>query len=271
MAEEIKGGSPAGPPRGGTPPGVESSGAPDKPRTNPVPAPTGALPGGASASVPLFGGNRGGRRRNDGLAPGSPEALEADRKKDRDRKLAVRRLAEPTPLPSAGQTSPSPGQTQVNGQGTDLVPVAGEQGSVAPAELWDPGMFEDLVSEGLDLCEKKRIHDLAETAQAAALSQALVAEIKRDAAYNPAFKATVSKAGPRALAKTLNRLGVSAKYSDEGLCALAMLSLWFQGWRLQARLEELIEKDRKEKAQRENQASAIREAAPAAGPAPVKR
>jgi hypothetical protein len=46
----------------------------------------------------------------------------------------------------------------------------------------------------------------------------------------------------------LNRSGVSGEFSDEALCALSLLSIFLQGRRLQSRLEELIEKDRKAKA-----------------------
>jgi len=58
---------------------------------------------GAKVTAPLFGGYRGGRKRKDGLVPGSPEALAADREKDRLRKERQREregaAAEPPPLP----------------------------------------------------------------------------------------------------------------------------------------------------------------------------
>src|SRR5579862_2754249 len=81
----------------------------------PAPAPVGngnpankagvaPVPTHAAASVPLYGGNRGGKKRRDGLVPGSPEALEADRKADRDRKQqerdSKRRLAPQPALPA---------------------------------------------------------------------------------------------------------------------------------------------------------------------------
>src|SRR5258707_9089158 len=82
----------------------------------------------AAASAPLFGGNRGGKKRLDGLAPGSPEAIEADRKKDAERKRtrreAVQRVAEPPPLPSAG--APAPGANLAPGSGQS--PDAGDSG-----------------------------------------------------------------------------------------------------------------------------------------------
>ena len=57
----------------------------------------------AKVTAPLFGGFRGGRKRKDGLAPGSPEAIEADREKDRVRKERQRsRQVEPPALPAAG-------------------------------------------------------------------------------------------------------------------------------------------------------------------------
>ena len=57
----------------------------------------------AAVTAPLFGGFRGGRKRKDGLAPGSSEAIEADREKDRLRKERQRsRSVEPPALPAAG-------------------------------------------------------------------------------------------------------------------------------------------------------------------------
>jgi hypothetical protein len=43
-------------------------------------------------------------------------------------------------------------------------------------------------------------------------------------------------------------LGISAKYSDEGIFLFSVLAMGFHSWRLQTRLEELIEESKKDKA-----------------------
>src|SRR5579872_2301004 len=60
----------------------------------------------ASATAAKHGGLRGGKKRDDGLVPGSPEALEADKKKDAERKRKEReeakRATDPAPIPPVG-------------------------------------------------------------------------------------------------------------------------------------------------------------------------
>ena len=62
-------------------------------------APNAAPANSALASVPRFGGLRGGRARNDGLKPGTPEAQAADRERDKQRKQRLRDAAMPEPAP----------------------------------------------------------------------------------------------------------------------------------------------------------------------------
>lgn len=201
----------------------------------------------AAASVSKFGGLRGGKKRADGLVPGSAQALEADRKKDAARKREARSLAEPPALPSAVQASADQGAPLPGSEGGDL--------SLAPAEpeiLWDPELLKELVTEAVELTEKKHIKDMREAAEKAQLGAQLISEIAKDAHYVPAFKNTFNKSAPRALAKLLNRFGVSGKYSDEALCALAGLSIWFRSYRQDSRLAELIEEDRRNRNAKSN-------------------
>ncbi len=200
-----------------------------------------AAASGAVASVPLFGGNRGGKRRRDGLVPGSQEALEADRKTDKERKQKIResahRLAPQPALPSVLPSNADSGAALVNGEGIPAAVAPVEQ----PPVLWEPGLLTDVVAEGVEWSEKRRIQKFREAAQAAQLPEALVRKITSDAQYVPAFKVTAIKRGPPAIAKLLNRLGISAEYSDEGLFLFSVAALCYQGWRLESELQEMIE------------------------------
>lgn len=66
----------------------------------------------AASTAPKFGGLREGRKRDDGLVPGSPEALEADREKERIRKAKYRAeqkaMVPPAPLPKAPSVASPP-------------------------------------------------------------------------------------------------------------------------------------------------------------------
>lgn len=89
-------------------------------------------PASVNSSPSLFGGHRGGgKKRTDGLAAGSPEAEEADRKKNRLR-MAAKRAGEraaiaPPTLPPAASPAPAPVQAVVN----SASPLSGAVASVA--------------------------------------------------------------------------------------------------------------------------------------------
>src|SRR5439155_22316338 len=79
-------------------------------------APTIARADSAVATVPRFGGLRGGKPRTDGLIPGSPEAAAADRERDARRKRQRRdtvKPPEPAPLPSQAAPVAGPAATPV--------------------------------------------------------------------------------------------------------------------------------------------------------------
>src|SRR5581483_9808460 len=95
MAAEEKP-APAGAPpgKGPNPPvALNSPASPGDPRNTPH----------AAATAVKHGGLKGGRRRDDGLVPGSKEAVAADRERDAERKRRERdaRRGDPPALPSA--------------------------------------------------------------------------------------------------------------------------------------------------------------------------
>jgi hypothetical protein len=223
-------GSPPVSPVAGQPPGIATGNV--------------AVPLAPVQTVPLFGGNRGGKARRDGLVPGSPEAVAADKKRERERKRKVRerdaavKLVEPPPLPSAapgvpGAAPPPPGALAPGLPGEALPP--GEQ-----IILWDPELFKPLVREAVEATEAARVKRLQEVAEKAALPGKLVKLIADDAKYVPAFKSSLNITAPRTLAKLLNRTGVSGKWSDEALCTLSLIAIWMHGKRVESRLEKLI-------------------------------
>jgi hypothetical protein len=144
-------------------------------------------------------------------------------------------MAEPPPLRSAFESAPGDGPApSPDGAAALAAPDA------SPEVPWDAELLKPLVQEAIDAAEQSRINGIKEDAEKAKLGADLVKEICRDARYLPAFKSTAGTTGPRAIAKVLNRAGVSGKYSDEGLFALAIVALWIQGRRVRGKLDTLI-------------------------------
>lgn len=102
-------------------------------------------------------------------------------------------------------------------------------------------MFE----ESLDAAESKRVKTLTEAAIEAGLGLKVAQEIAKEAEYPAAAKTALNKSGPRAVAKLMNRIGVSGKYSDEGLAVFGLVSILIQGQRLEAKIEVLIAEAKK--------------------------
>jgi hypothetical protein len=144
------------------------------------------------------------------LVPGSPEAVEADRKKDRLRKKQARQ-ADPAPLPSARpgeavsvSSSPPPG-----GLGTQLVPAP------APLVPWTAEAVQPVVDQFLPAAETMMVNQIARKAVRARLPQEIVAEIKKDAAWPADARRALQSTGGALGAKYLNKLGISAEYGPE--------------------------------------------------------
>jgi len=219
----------------------------------------------ASASVPRFGGNRGGKARKDGLAPGSLEALEADKKKDRERKQASRaesaKLVEPPPLPSAGASGANPVPASA-----DSV-VAGVAVSV-PAVIvpWRADLLKPVTDQAIDALEESRVKKFCDGAREAKIPEAVVKQIGRDAAYPSDSKAMMKLATPEVAAKYLNKLGISADNQYEITLVTAVLRSWFQGNRLEAKLQELIETAKEHQRQAQQNANVTRPLPPVGQP-----
>ena len=102
----------------------------------------------AAQSVPLFGGHRGGgKKRADGLPAGSPQAIEADKAKDRERKNKANAAKKMAALPPAlpGVVAPVQNAATPVAAGASALPgpVAGVAAVAAPLHVtWSQKLLE---------------------------------------------------------------------------------------------------------------------------------
>jgi len=188
--------------------------------------------------VPLFGGLRGGRPRTDGLVPGSPEAIAADRERDRVRKQnkrdAAGKIAEPPPLPSATTAVVHAPQTPVAGE--DAKPV-GAPVSFVP---WDHQTLKPLFDQLLPTIEDLNVQQLTSRAEKAKLPAEVVKEIGKDARWNSTSRKAVEIAAPQVAAKWLNKAGISAENQPEIVLGTAVVCIVTAQVKLLGRLDKLI-------------------------------
>jgi hypothetical protein len=198
----------------------------------------------------LFGGNawKKGATRRDGLRPGSPEAVEADRKKDRERKrakIAEARAAQPAPvLPARPLGAPAPA-TVVAGlpgaptpPGGDLAALPGIEG--LPSLAWLTKDVAPLASELLNVGEELAMRPVAAKAKKARLPRELVAEILTEAKWPDKAKKMISDGAAEIAAMQLNKAEVpvaARPYMQLGMGA-AMIAAGHM--KILKRLDELI-------------------------------
>jgi len=210
--------------------------------------------------VPQYGGLRSGRRRADGLIPGSPEAIEADRRKARERMARLRarrrKQQDPPPLPSVAAAvdeldAPAPRAghaTPHSGMG-DAAPGPVDQDQVQP---WQPEALQPLCDQLLAAVEEGRLSAFLARCHEAGLSQSLIKEIEADARFPRAAKVLLSRSLPRLAAKYLNKAGLSSEWEDEVAVISGVIILVQHDRRLSTRLQELIAAHRAAQAAAEN-------------------
>ena len=189
----------------------------------------------AKSAAPKFGGLRGGRKRDDGLIPGSKEAAEADRKADAQRKRdqrAALRQADPPPLPAAGGPAQAPAG--------DLAAVPGAQGP--PPVPWDPAMLAPLFLQLIPTAEKLTVRQITDRCAKAHLPGEIIEDIKKDAAWNPVAKKAIEVSAPAVAAKWLNKSGVSSEHQHEVILVTAVSSILAGHVMILRRLDELVKK-----------------------------
>jgi hypothetical protein len=188
-----------------------------------------------------FGGNKGGRPRADNLVPGSPEAQEADRKKETLRKAEYRaklRAKNPPALPPALPSVGSQGSSTLNAP--QALPGNQSAGIGAPPVAWQPDSLQPIIDQILPIIEQERVRSKTTKAVKAALPAPLLKEIEKDSHFPASAKVTLSTSVPRMCAKWLNKFGLSAEYQDETLTVLAILSIYHNDSRIDSKLDKLI-------------------------------
>jgi len=222
---------------------------PTTPANGPPPAPVagGALPQSAPTAPPsppasqtslAFGGFRGGRPRKDGLRPGSPAALAADREKERKRKELQRereRLrADPPPLPSA-----APGVARTPAAAADPVdPLL--LAEAAPPVAWEASQLTPIFQQLLPAVEQLTVNQVLQRAGKARLPGELLHEIEDEAKWSAPTKKALELSGPQVAAKWLNKTGISAENQPEVVFGTAVASLLASHVMLLRRLDKLI-------------------------------
>jgi len=175
--------------------------------------------------------------------------VEADKKRDRDRKEAARRPSAPLALPPALPSALENGNGAVQAPPGGPAPgVPGPDLQAAPVIPWNPDTLRPLFEELVDAAEEGRVEKFRTVAAQGGLPEGLVKEIAGDAKYSPVMKRTICSTAPNVMAKTMNRLGVSGEYSDEAILATALTANLIQSRRLMAKLENLIEEAKAAKA-----------------------
>lgn len=207
-------------------------------------SPSGPASPSAVVTVPLFGGKRGGKTRQDGLVPGSLEAIEADKKKDRERKAAARavaaKLVAPPPLPAA-----APGMVAA-----PVPPPAGAEpvsvnSAVETVATWTADDLREVFDELVPAAEEELTGRLLKKAQTANLPEKLVKEIGKDSAWSSTTKKALVIGGSSVSAKYLNKSGISSEYKSEVVLALALTRIATSHLKMSRRLDALILEQRK--------------------------
>lgn len=211
----------APPPSPASPP-VAASGAPN--------APANAAPGtDAAALAAKHGGYRGGRPRKDGLVPGSPEAILADREKEAQRKRIQRQREAAILAATKGPSLPGladPGAPPASG----------------PAPVpWDPGTLRPIFDQLVPAAEKFMVSRVVGRAAKLDCQRDLLAEIEKDAAWPGPAKTALQATGPLCVAKWLNQSGIGAENAPEVILATAVAGLIAHHLMLSAKLERIIQ------------------------------
>jgi hypothetical protein len=233
-------------------PGTDSGTPP--PKTSPAPvaggtvgAPAANVDSGNNARprVELFGGLRGGRKRKDGKIPGSPEALEADRAKDAERKRLARerdRLANPEIIPaaipaSAPQSNP-PAQNNSPAKADSLGVVAGVENFETVA--WLAKDVEPLVNELVELTEELCQTAINTRCKKAKLPIEIAREIEHDARWATRAKAMIKQGGADLFAQLMNKSQIPLAIRPYIMITIGSLQIAIGQMKILKRLDLLI-------------------------------
>lgn len=239
MADEIS--KPIAPPAAGGLPGVPVGKSPVAPMAagKPVDSLAGLGGGKGDSEKKPFGGNVGKKIRADGLKPGSPEALAADRVADAARKREARAkeklVTPPPPLPSG---TPPPVETLAATPETAGLPLAGLP--VDPVLNWTADDFRQCAAELVELAEAWRIDSHTKNAAEGKLPAAVVKEITNGAAFPPGSKKSLSTSSPVTLAKMFNAIKVPLAVKPIITTAPALVYIIVRDLQTSSRIDKLI-------------------------------
>lgn len=251
--------SPSTSPPGAPPPAVLPG--PPAPGSSPV------LPVGSAAakSAPLFGGSVGRKVRKDGLRSGTPEALAADREKDRLRKARLRAsaigLTPPAALPTAAPSSPRPpvAPGPVPPGYPPPPPPLGAMPGFAPLEApplpWQANMLRPLLEQLIPALEASDVAKLKGELAELRLPPPLLKQIADDAAWPVASKKALEVSAPEVGAKWLNKAGISAENQHEVMLGGALVGIVVSRRLLRGRIEKLIAEVKKQREERAAEAA----------------
>lgn len=204
----------------------------------------------AGDSVPLFSGHRGGgKKRADGLPAGSPEAIEADKLKDRARKNAAnaakRVAALPPPLP--GAPSPAANTPVVVGGNAPVVPgaVAGAPIIAAGFVGWQQKLLEKPAKLITKIADRFRCWQLTKKVRQLKLSPEIEKEILADLKWKDEVVADFNASLSECAVMELNRRRIpgaqNSHWINLAMCGGEMVLVHLQTL---DRLEKLVAKDR---------------------------
>lgn len=241
MSEPISKISPASVP--GVPAGSPPVGGVEQ---KPTPGETGGqVPVAAPASPVAFGGNPTGRTRKDGLKPGSPEAADADRKRNAER-MAQKRAAEKSAAPPPVLPPPAPSSAVLSDSGAKTIPVA--DGFMEPASVdWMAEDFKQVAPDTIDLLEQWRVADKISLAEEGKLTAPVIRQIEKDAAFPAPAKRSLQTSSPAAIAKLFNALRVPVALKSYITTCPTLLYLIVRDMQQRSEIRKLIEASRSAK------------------------
>jgi hypothetical protein len=224
-----------------------------------------------------YEGLRGGRKRLDGLIPGSDAAKKASAlyesiRKWQDRnpglvhpqerslhpEIAKRISARRKPLPAGTVpvaeairhipveplAPPLPAAAPVVDSATISASPTPDN-LVAAAELalvrWAGTDFEPLIEEALGVCHDWRNFSREKQLRLAHLPEKSILEIEEETKWNERWTKIIRESGSRVFSKLLNKAGISAEYKDEIFLGLAVLAIAGSELRWARRIPKLIQ------------------------------
>lgn len=202
------------------------------------------VPTPAARSVPLFGGHKGGgKKRADGLPAGSPEAIEADKAKDRERKRLAALKAKgqnPAPLPSAVAPPPNPGAPVAADPGGVPGPVAPVAGVAAVAYAWSARQLQKPAKLVVRILDRARQWDIFRRLDKSKLPAEVKEEIKRDAKWKEEAQNDFADALAECAAIELNKRQINSSSSHWITLAMSGGELALAHFTLCERIDKLI-------------------------------